>query len=282
MKLTVLVDDNIAKSRRLLAEHGLCFYIEDDGKKILFDTGYSDVFIKNAVSLGINLLDLDYIVLSHGHYDHTWGLTHYLAYYMSAMEQKQKVKKPTIITHPDTFLEKFEEDFGEIGCMLTEEKLKKCFDVKTTDEPYNLTDNLIFLGEIPRFNDFEAKEPMEKVLRNGKYEDDYVIEDSALVYKSNTGFSIITGCSHSGICNIVEYSQKLLKITKIESIIGGFHLIDTLKAKMDKIIEYLQQLDIEKIYPCHCTDFNAREELAKKLNYKEIGVGNIIIPNVNI
>lgn len=273
MKLTVLTDDNVANSRRLLAEHGLCFYIEDGDKKILFDTGYSDIFIKNALNMGINFLDLDYIVLSHGHYDHTWGLAHYLTYYMSAIEQKQKVKKPTIITHPDTFLEKFEEGFGEIGCMLTEKKLRKCFEVITTDEPYNLTDNLIFLGEIPRFNDFEAKEPMEKVLRNGKYEDDYVIEDSALVYKSNTGLSIITGCSHSGICNTVEYSQKLLKTTKIENVIGGFHLINTSKEKIDKIIGYLKKQNIKILYPCHCTDFNARTDLAKEFTVQEVGVG---------
>ena len=273
MKLTVLVDDNMSDYRRLLAEHGLCFYIEDDGKKILFDTGYSDVFIKNAISLGINLLDLDYIVLSHGHYDHTWGLTHYLAFYMSAVAQKQKVKKPTIVTHPDTFLEKLEEGFGEIGCMLTQTKLKKCFEVITTDEPYQLTQNLTFLGEIPRFNDFEGREPMEKVLRNDQWTDDYVVEDSALVYKSNSGLSIITGCSHSGICNIVEYSQKLFKTTKTESIIGGFHLIDTPEEKRNKIIEYLQKQDIKKLYPCHCTDFNAKSELARELGAKNIGVG---------
>jgi len=171
-------------------------------------------------------------------------------------------------------LEKYEEGFGEIGCMLTEEKLKKCFDVKTTDEPYNFTDNLIFLGEIPRFNDFEAKEPMEKVLRNGKYEDDYVIEDSALAYKSNTGLSVITGCSHSGICNIVEYSQKLFKTENIDIIIGGLHLIETPKDKMDKIIGHLDAQNIKEIFPCHCTDFNARVALANKLNVKETGVGH--------
>ena len=275
MKLTVLVDDNMSDCRRLLAEHGLCFYIEDNGKKILFDTGYSDVFIKNAVSLGINLLDLDYIVISHGHYDHTWGLTHYLAYYMSAMEQNQKVKKPTIVTHPDTFLEKYEEDFGEIGCMLTETKLKKCFDVVTTIEPLNLTDNLIFLGEIPRLNDFEGKEPMEKVFRNGQYEDDYVVEDSAMVYKSNDSLSIITGCSHSGICNIIEYSKKTCAENNIKAVIGGFHLIDTPKDKMDKIVEYLKRQDIKELYPFHCTDFNARVELAKKINVEETGCGMV-------
>jgi 7,8-dihydropterin-6-yl-methyl-4-(beta-D-ribofuranosyl)aminobenzene 5'-phosphate synthase len=107
--------------------------------------------------------------------------------------------------------------------MLTETKLKKCFNILKTFEPVSLTDSLIFLAEIPRFNDFESKEPMEKVLRNGKYEDDYILEDSALVYKSEKCISIITGCSHSGICNIVEYRQKLFK-TNIIKAISAFSL----------------------------------------------------------
>ena len=273
MKLTVLTDDNITTSRRLLAEHGLCFYIEDDGKKILFDTGYSDVFIKNAISLGINLLDLDYIVLSHGHYDHTWGLTHYLAFYMSAVAQKQKVKKPTIVTHPDTFLEKFEEGHSEIGCLLSTEKLKKNFDIVTTKTPYKLTKNLFFLGEIPRLNNFEATESMYKILRNGYYEDDYLTEDSALAHKSDNGVSVITGCSHSGICNIVERSKNACNENKIDAIIGGFHLIDTPKEKMTKIVNYLRVQSIKNLYPCHCTDFSAKAELVSELGAKNIGVG---------
>lgn len=273
MKLTVLVDDNMSDCRRLLAEHGLCFYIEDDGKKILFDTGYSNVFIKNSISLGINLLDLDYIVLSHGHYDHTWGLAHYFAFYMSGLEQKQKVKKPTIVTHPDTFLEKFEEGHGEIGCLLSTEKLKKNFNLVTTKTPYQLTKNLFFLGEIPRLNNFEATESMYKILRNGYYEDDYLTEDSALAHKSDNGVSVITGCSHSGICNIVERSKNVCNENKIDAIIGGFHLIDTPKEKMIKIVNYLRVQGIKNLYPCHCTDFSAKAELVSELGAKNIGVG---------
>jgi 7,8-dihydropterin-6-yl-methyl-4-(beta-D-ribofuranosyl)aminobenzene 5'-phosphate synthase len=276
MKLIILADDNMSKGKRLFAEHGLCFYIEDEGKKILFDTGYSDIFIKNAVSLGINLFDLDYIVLSHGHYDHTWGLAHYLAYYMSAKIQKQKVKKPVIISHPDTFLEKFEKGFGEFGCMLTPQKLQKCFDVITTKEPYQLSQNLTFLGEIPRINDFEAKEPLGKVFKDGSYEDDYLMEDSALIYKSDDSLIVITGCSHSGICNIVEYSKKIAEKTKIKNIIGGFHLINTPQEKMNKIIDYFKLQELEELYPCHCTDFYAKVELAKKLNVKDTGVGTVL------
>lgn len=264
MKLTVLTDDGL-KDGKLLAEHGLCFYIEADGKKILFDTGYSDVFIKNAVSLGINLLDLDYIVLSHGHYDHTWGLVHYMALRFSALRQNKKVKNPIIVTHPDTFLEKFDETEGETGCLISEQKLRKCFDLILTKTPFNITENLIFLGEIPRLNDFEAKESMDKVLKNGKYKDDYLIEDSALIYKSAEGIDIITGCSHSGICNIIEYAKKTGADTKINKVIGGLHLICTPEEKMKKIVDYLKSQDIKEILPCHCTDSNAREALERIL-----------------
>jgi len=169
MKLTILTDNNQAPNSKLLFEHGLCFYIEESGKKILFDTGYSDIFIKNSETLGVDLLDLDYIVLSHGHYDHTWGLALYLSFYMNALKKNIVKKKPVILTHPSTFLEKYEEGVGEVGSILTEEKLRKSFDVILTDEPYNITDNLVFLGEIPSLNGFEIKEPMDKVLVNGEY-----------------------------------------------------------------------------------------------------------------
>lgn len=277
MKLTVLTDDNIYNHKGLLAEHGLCFYIETDGKKILFDTGYSDIFIKNAKKLGLNLLDLDYIVLSHGHYDHTWGLTHYLEYYTNALNKKIKAKKTTIITHPNTFFKRFEEGAIEVGCPISKEELSKHFNVKTTKEPFKLTKKLFFLGEIPRENDFEAIKPMEKLFINGEYQDDYVTEDSALAYKSDEHLSIMTGCSHSGICNIIEYAKKISKLEYINHIIGGFHLINSSNKKMDKILEYFSTQNINELNACHCTGLKARIKLASKLNLKETGVGTELI-----
>jgi len=276
MKLTVLTDNNLLQSKNFLGEHGLSFYIEDEDKKILFDTGYSDVFLRNASKMGINLLELDYIVLSHGHYDHTWGLAHYLTFYASALKQGQKVKKPTILTHPDTFNEKFDEKLGETGSLLSKEKLNKNFDLKLTKEPFKLSENLIFLGEIPRNNDFEATEPLGKVYKNNAYEDDYITEDSALAYKSNKGLVVITGCSHSGICNIVDYAKIICAQSNISEIIGGFHLINPSKEKMDKTICHLSKLCLKQIYPCHCTNFNAKLALSRHLNTKEAGVGLVL------
>ncbi len=171
--------------------------------------------------MGINLLDLDYIVLSNGHYDHTWGLSHYLPFYTSAIKQGQKPKKPTILTHSDTFNEKFEEGVGEIGSMFSLKKLKKIFDIKLSKEPFWINENLVFLGEISRNNDFEGKEPICKVCKNNQYEDDYITEDSALAYNSDKGLFIITGCSHSGICNIANYAMNVCQQKNISAIIGG-------------------------------------------------------------
>lgn len=72
MNLRVLMD-NLTYHRNLISEHGLSYLITDGHLKILFDTGQSGNFIKNSISLGIDLVEVDYLVLSHGHYDHTGG-----------------------------------------------------------------------------------------------------------------------------------------------------------------------------------------------------------------
>lgn len=276
MKLTILTDNTVLQSKNFLAEHGLSFYIEEDNKKILFDTGYSDVFIKNAHKMGIDLLDLDYIILSHGHYDHTWGLSHYLPLYASNVKQLNNLKKPLILTHPDTFNEKYEDGVGEIGSLLSEEKLEKIFKLNLTKEPYWINEKLVFLGEIPRLNDFEGKESICKVLKNGKYEDDFILEDSALIYKTEQGLVIITGCSHSGICNIVEYAKKVCNETKIIDIIGGFHLVKSNEERLSKTAKYLDKLNLKQLHPCHCSDFQAKIFLSKSLDLQETGIGTVL------
>lgn len=81
MKLTVLVDNNTLIDKYFYGEPALSFFIELDDKNILFDAGYSNIFIKNADKAKINLLNLDYVVISHGHNDHTTGLKPILSLY---------------------------------------------------------------------------------------------------------------------------------------------------------------------------------------------------------
>jgi len=86
---------------------------------------------------------------------------------------------------------------------------------------------LIFLGEVDRIYDFETKNTIGKVLENGVEKDDFLYDDSALAYKSPDGLIIITGCSHAGICNIVEYDKKICGDKRVIDVIGGFSFAES-------------------------------------------------------
>lgn len=269
MKLTILVDNNTLINKNFLGEAGLSIFIEIENKKIIFDTGYSDIFIRNASKMGINLKEIDYLIFSHGHNDHTWGLFHFIEYCSEA----SSLNKPTIIAHPLTFEAKHIESVGEIGSLIIKEKLPRFFNIKYSKTPYWITEKLVFLGEIPRNNEFEGKTSIGQVCKNGVAKNDYIIDDSALAYKAEYGLVIITGCSHSGICNITEYAKKVCNESKIFDIVGGFHLLAPNNNRLLKTVEYLSDIGVNQLHPCHCTDLQSKIALAEKLNIQEVGVG---------
>ena len=272
MKLTVLVDNNTVIDRYFLGEPGVSYFIECDDGKYLFDTGYSDIFLRNATKMDINLLQLDAVIISHGHNDHTWGLGELVKLYSEAIYEGYECKKPAIIAHPDAFLDK-NVDGLDVGAMLSIDQLKKLFSVKLEKEPVWLSANLVFLGEIERNNSFEARTPIGKTLRNGIWEDDFVLDDSAMAYKSEKGLVIITGCSHAGICNIIEYAKKVCHESRVVDVIGGFHLLDPSQEKMNSTVEYLEKCQPHALHAAHCTDLHSKIRLAKVMNVEDVGVG---------
>lgn len=271
MKLTVLVDNNTLTD--FVGEPALSHFVEAQGKKILFDAGYSDVFITNARRLHIDLLDVDFVVLSHGHLDHTWGLVPLVRLHTEVMADKLPVKKPALIAHPLAFLPRKLENLPEIGSLLREDKLSGFFDVQPSREPVWLTQRLVFLGEIERSNDFEAKKPLGKILENGVEKDDLLFDDSALAYKSPEGLVIITGCSHSGICNIVEQARRICGEERVVDIVGGLHLLDPSAEQLQGTLEYLRALRPRSLHACHCTDLRSKIALSMVVELKEVGVG---------
>ena len=267
------MDNNTLIDRYFLGEPGVSYLIQDEERKILFDVGYSDIFIKNAQKMNIHFWDLNYIVLSHGHLDHTWGLTSLIKLYAEASIEKIDYNKPTVITHPSSFLTKKIKDLKQIGSMISREELSKYFKIKLSKGPLWLTERLVFLGEIERKNDFEAKNPIGKVVKDDFEEDDYSIDDSALAYRSSKGLVIITGCSHSGICNIAEYAKKICKDDRIIDIVGGFHLLNPGREQLEGTLKYLEKIKPYEVHACHCTDLKSKIALSKVVNLKEIGVG---------
>jgi len=275
MRLIVLVDNNTLIDRYFFAEPGICLYIEQGGKRILLDVGYSDIFIKNAQKMNIDLRTLDYVVLSHGHLDHTWGLDPLVRLYTESQIENIPHKRPTVLAHPLAFISKKFDDM-EIGSLLSQDKLSTNFPVKLSKDPVWLTERILFLGEIERKNDFEGKKPIGSIMKPEGEEPDYLYDDTALAYKSPQGLVIITCCSHSGICNIVEQAKKLCEEERVIDIVGGLHLLDPSKEQLQGTLEYMKKLNPEQMHACHCTDLNSKIALSKVVNLKEVGVGLVL------
>ncbi|MFT8315721.1 MAG: MBL fold metallo-hydrolase [Clostridium sp.] len=263
MKLKVLVDNNTYIDQYYCGEPAVSYYIEDEDIRLLFDVGYSDLFLKNSNALDIDLENINVITISHGHNDHTGGLKYYFS---------QKCKNNiSIIAHPDAFKEKVEDNLKISSPILQEELEEKC-NLILSKKPKKISKHITFLGEIPQINDFENRKCIGKQVVGETSIDDYVIDDTALVYKSENGIYIITGCSHSGICNITEYAKEVCKDNRVLGIIGGFHLFE-LTEQVSKTIDYLKQNNLRELYPCHCTSFVVKAEIHKVLPVKEVGVG---------
>ena len=141
LKLKVLVDNNTLIDRYFTAEPGLSFWIESDGKKILFDAGYSDVLINNARIMGTDLNGMDIAVLSHGHNDHTWGLNHLVQHF----DRTMKTGRPRLIAHPGAF-ERKRCGSLEIGMTLREDVLSEYFNITKCSAPVRITERLLWLG----------------------------------------------------------------------------------------------------------------------------------------
>ncbi len=268
MELKVLVDNNTIIDRYYLGEPGVSYLITEGETKVLFDVGYSDVFIQNAIKMNESLMDVNYVVISHGHNDHTGGLVSLVKLYSEARAQH----RPIVVAHPEAF--SYKEYYGdEIGSILDIKKVGKYFDTSLTNEPLWITDKLVFLGEIDRANDFENIEPIGQCEHADSMLDDYVKDDSALVYKSSQGLVIITGCSHAGICNIIEYAKKVCGDSRVLDVIGGFHLLEPSKVQSEGTLNYFEKQDINNIHPCHCTSLEYKIKLSKSVNVRDVGVG---------
>ena len=254
MNLTVLSE--VRAMDGFESEHGLSFLVEVDQHKILFDTGASDLYKHSAAKLGIDLEEVDRIVLSHGHWDHGNGLEY--------MEGKP------LICHPGCFVKRYRKSGdGSLGLSLSKEELGDRFDLETFRRPIRLSEHLWFLGEIPRKNDFEAK-TTKYILEDGS--EDFIMDDSGLVAITKKGLVVISGCAHSGISNMIEHARRITGIFEVAAVVGGFHL-SAVNEQTRKTIEYLKKLGVEQVIPSHCTFDPALDLFRQTFGSRELLTG---------
>ena len=239
MKIVTLIEDLVYQNG-LVAEHGLSIYIETENRKILFDTGQSGLFLQNAQKLGVVIDDVDCLVLSHGHHDHTGGLVPFL----------KKNNKAKVYAKNGIFVPKYSGQTRSIGTPMNEELLENR--LIYVDSITEIGKNVFIMPEILLSNSTDTHFKGLNLKVYNEFVPDEFNEELFLVLKQNDQINIVTACSHRGITNICTTATEHFRLP-VGLILGGFHTKNCTSEQYLHITNYLRQLRPLSIGVCHCT-----------------------------
>jgi 7,8-dihydropterin-6-yl-methyl-4-(beta-D-ribofuranosyl)aminobenzene 5'-phosphate synthase len=255
IKIICLSENLVPFGSGYWGEHGLAFYIESAGMKLLYDTGQSgDVLLHNARLADVSLRGLDCIVLSHGHYDHSGGL-------QKVLEMNEGVK---LVMHPAALERKYARREGglkDIGLPFGLDQLKKHCSVMTESGPVDLGDGISTTGEIERVTPHETPQPDLLVERDGVLATDPVRDDQSLVICSEDTRLLLCGCCHAGIVNTIT-TVKRESGAYPSTVIGGLHLEMADPARLSSTAESLRAAGVKKVLSGHCSGDTIRAYLS--------------------
>ena len=247
MKITFLID-NKTESTECNAEWGLSMLIEANGEKILMDQGASPMLVRNAKNMGIDLGEVDFAAISHGHNDHTGGTEYFFEVNDHA----------PVYVHKDAFSYQVALDLdGNIGIPWSEEFMEENKDrIIRTEGTYQINDHAWLIGNVPAIEGFTPTENFFIKVGN-KLLPDQMQHEQALVIEDENGLHVFSGCSHMGIVPILRYIRQEIPGKKIDSVVAGMHLYSASNDYIDQVIKEMQEMGVRKIFPVHCTGMNA-------------------------
>ena len=237
MKWTIL-SDNRTQNPLLQTEHGLSILLETDKHRILLDTGASDIFIRNAEVMGIDLSMVDYVFISHGHSDHAGGLKH-------LMEINDIAH---VIVSPDAMNGKFFSKRGNLHSITAEWPKIEDDRLILTDQTCAIAEDIHVIAHIPQ-NNLMPKGNVNLYVQ--KTDGDYIHDDFRHELALYVDGLLFTGCAHSGLENILTACP-----WPVHSVVGGFHLLDGQETE-DELAALAQRLQAKypntQFYTSHCT-----------------------------
>jgi 7,8-dihydropterin-6-yl-methyl-4-(beta-D-ribofuranosyl)aminobenzene 5'-phosphate synthase len=252
---TMLADEGIG-------EWGFAALVEVDGHKLLFDTGARpDTVLTNARELKIDLTDVEDVVLSHFHSDHTTGLM--------TLRRELSKKNPKALSRVHVGAGIFLPRRGNIGenVMIA---MKNAYEATggtfiVHDKPQQLLPGVWLSGPVPRPNAEKNYPAGTEVETGGRWVEDNVPEDQSLVFDTDQGLVLLSGCGHSGIVNTLEYARTFARAAPVHAVIGGFHLFNASDEKLAWTAGKLREFHVAEILGAHCTGIESVYRLRELL-----------------
>ena len=253
----------------LLAEHGLSLlvtvYRGEDKHTILFDTGYTKVgVLHNMEQLGVNVEEIEAIVLSHGHMDHTGTLYGILDKISRTIPL---VLHPGIFQHPRYTRRPDGAKSVWPRTVVKSDLEGRNVDIIESETPVCLADDMIMVtGAVERTTPFEKGMPNALMEQNGELVHDPIMDDQSIAMKlKGKGLVVVSGCAHAGIVNTLMFAQKTTGEQKVHAVLGGFHLSGPFFEKFhDPTVAALKKINPDVLMPMHCTGWKAIQRFQKE------------------
>jgi len=259
MRVTTLIENRPSKTdSHLVAEWGLSLHITFNGHNILFDTGSSGSFAKNAEHLSVNVASIDTAVLSHHHFDHGGGLRCLLNANDSVKVYLGEAPSGECFIRLLPFIKKY---IGLEKALITDYPER----FKTVNTPTEILPDVFVFPHISGPYPTPAGNQRLLVRRDGKLTPDNFAHEIVMAIKENNKLIIFTGCSHHGVLNMVDTVARVFEGIPVKAVIGGFHLVGSppfnfmagSRREVEDLAKKILDYPIDRTYTGHCTGTKA-------------------------
>lgn len=256
-----------------IGEWGFAALVEADGRKILFDTGARpNTVFENAKAFKVDLSDVQDVVLSHFHYDHTTGLITLRREFAKSNPRafsRVHVGKGIFLPRRGTMdnpMIAAKKEYEITGGMFLEH-----------DKPEEILPGVWLTGPVPRVYPEKNYPSGVQVAKGDRWVEDDVPEDQSLVFNTPKGLVLLTGCGHAGIINTLQYARAFLRPAPVDAAIGGFHLFRATDEQLDWTADKLKEFQTAQILGAHCTGIESVYHLRRRmgLDRRSCGVGTV-------